>query len=445
MSNLLKLFILFLLVPLHLSAQDLTQLGGDLTTTITGHNGLQVAAPNVDDEIRRIKQLEGFQDFHRIHTKKSGLGVKVEGKKGRRFAHKGCAGCHVQNGKGRVRLTRGQKRKDGMVVKVSLRGLQDSGAPINVPGIGEQLQRHNTNRNIKKKHRLRLRWTSAGLKGTYPDGTKYRLRRPLLTFRIKGYARSEIISSLRMTPGLNGLGLLEAIPEHVILSWSDPEDSNNDGISGVPQYTPDRVNGGLGLGRFGFKASNPTLAQQTGAASFFDMGVTNPLFTVEGEEIETSEENFEKLVIYQALAGVPIARNQDNLKVIRGKELFQTLGCDDCHKMTVTTEDSENPELDGQTIHPFTDLLMHDMGDGLADERAEFSASGREWKTTPLWGIGFFETVSHVKQNYLHDGRARTIEEAILWHGGEAEAAQDAFKNLSKADRKALIKFLKSL
>ncbi|MCB0332787.1 MAG: thiol oxidoreductase, partial [Bdellovibrionales bacterium] len=239
--------------------------------------------------------------------------------------------------------------------------------------------------------------------------------------------------------------LLEAIPEYQILSWSDPEDDDNDGISGVPQYSPDKVNGGLGLGRFGFRASSPTLAQQSGAASFFDMGVTNPLFMVDGEEPETSAENFEKLVIYQALAGVPIARDQDDPTVIRGKELFQTVGCDGCHKMTVTTSDAQNPELDGQVIHPFTDLLLHDMGDGLADERAEFSASGSEWKTTPLWGLGFYKTVSHVTPRYLHDGRALTIEEAILWHGGEAEAAQEAFKDLPKADRKALIKFLKSL
>lgn len=419
--------------PLESYSQDFTQLGGALTTTTPGRNALQVFAPNVTSEERKAVQLSGFAPFHTRITKKQGLGP--------RFINSSCAGCHVQNGKGRTKLSSNPERLNGMVIKVSLPGLEADGRPIDIPRIGEQLQ----DRNVRGDafFATKLKWET--VPGSYPDGSTYSLRRPLLSFRMRGRAQDEVLTSLRMTPALVGMGLLEAIPEDVILGFSDPDDADGDGISGVPQYVPNNRTGTLQIGRFGFRASHPTLEQQTAAAAFFDMGIVNPLFNPSGSAVELTEEVLNQITVYQALGGVPIARDQSLPHVVAGKELFQTVGCDGCHKFNITTSDPVNPELDGQVIHPFTDLLLHDMGPDLADERAEYVATGSEWRTTPLWGIGFLPTVSKVRQTYLHDGRARTLEEAILWHGGEAETSKEAFKNLSLAQRKALIAFLESL
>lgn len=438
-------------------AQDLTYLGGELTNPFfTGRDALQVPAPflSVED---RFDQANGFGPFHRKVTKDQGLG--------KFFNNNSCGGCHIENGKGPARVPfKNKRRQHAMLVKVSLIALDESGnprldetgapittaddgSPLNVPAvgafptIGEQLQEQALGKR-RRRFNVRLRWNR--VRGTYPDGTSYKLRKPKLRYRIRGLPRRHTAPSLRMTPGLVGMGLLEAIPESAILALSDPEDSNSDGISGRPQYIPNVRTNTLSLGRFGFRASHPTVEQQSAAAAFHDMGLTNTLFNNEDGEPEVSAEILRVMTIYQELANVPAARDQSNPEVIAGKNLFQAIGCNDCHVMTFVTE-SDNPALDNQTIHPFTDLLLHDMGDDLADTRAEFSASGREWRTTPLWGLGNFESVTSRRIQYLHDGRAQTVEQAILWHGGEAEASKQQFMHLSKAERDQLITFLRSL
>ncbi|MCB0339168.1 MAG: thiol oxidoreductase, partial [Bdellovibrionales bacterium] len=260
-----------------------------------------------------------------------------------------------------------------------------------------------------------------------------------------GFKKKELRSSLRMSPLLIGVGLLEAIPEESILSLSDPEDSNNDGISGKPNYVVDIRTQGTALGRFGFKASHPTVEQQSSAAFFHDMGLTNPLFIEANLPFEVSQQELDRIVVYQVLAGVPKARYQSTDFIEKGRSIFFELGCHKCHTPTFVTGEHKYSELAGQTIHPFTDLLLHNMGPGLRDRRAEFSAKGSEWRTTPLWGLGFAKTLSEVKPRFLHDGRARNLKEAILWHGGEAKSAKDGFKALSKSDREFLISFLNSL
>lgn len=412
-------------------SQEIINLGGELSTSIPGHNAIQVAAPNVTDNERRLKQINGFTVFHRLTRREDGLGP--------RFVSNSCGSCHVQNGKGPIRLGGGRST---MVVKVSRPGLAPDGSPRPVPGIGEQLQ--DTSISGRRHFDLRLRWREIG--GRYPDGTRYKLRAPDLRFRIPGESFRRVRASLRMTPPLVGLGLLESIPESTILGFSDPADSDGDGISGKPQYVTSLETGERVLGRFGFRASHPNVKEQSGVAAFLDMGLTNEYFPGPGGTKELSDDELSRVTIYQQLPGVPRARNQDDPQVQLGKALFQQINCQACHKMNLQTGSSaEYPELANQVIHPFTDLLLHDMGPGLADRRPEFNASGREWRTTPLWGLGFVRTVSGVRQGYLHDGRARTVEEAILWHGGEAKASKEAFKNLSKAERSALIKFLMSL
>lgn len=411
---------------------DYTLLGGDLTSSFTDRNAIQLTAPNVDDENLRLKQLAGFSVFHGIKTASQGLGPF--------FNHKSCSSCHVNNGRGKVRISQNSIGST-MVIKVGLKGLNPDGSPQNVPKVGEQLR----DRKIsgKTKHAIDLEWRSVS--GTYPDGTKYKLRKPRLKFRIGKKGKRAFAHSLRMTPAVIGPGLIEAIPESEILAKVDPNDSDGDGISGRAQYVPNIRTATKSLGRFGYRASHPTLEQQSAAAAFNDMGLTNAIYNDNPLVFELPESDLEILAVYQQLAGVPAAQNQTDPDVILGKNLFQTIGCDKCHTPTYITAGHEFEELNGQTIHPFTDLLLHDMGPGLADTRPEFEASGSEWRTAPLWGLGFSENLSKIDARYLHDGRARTVEEAILWHGGEAEAARSNFKNLSKQQREALLKFLKSL
>jgi CxxC motif-containing protein (DUF1111 family) len=271
------------------------------------------------------------------------------------------------------------------------------------------------------------------------------LRSPLLTFKIPGIDTRKVRVSLRMTPPIIGVGLLEAVTDETIIAMSDPNDLDGDGISGRVSYVHDRASNTTVIGRFGFRASNPNIRQQSAAAFFFDMGMTNELFQDSKQQQEVSTETLDLVEFYQQAAGVIPARDQANPDVIAGKQLFQQLNCSGCHKMTLQSGDGPVQETAHQTFHPFTDLLLHDMGPELADTRPEFSASNREWRTTPLWGLGLAGIVSTNKPGFLHDGRGRTVEEAILWHGGEAATSRDQFKALSATERQQVIRFLQSL
>ncbi|MCB0320758.1 MAG: hypothetical protein KDD60_07500, partial [Bdellovibrionales bacterium] len=421
---------------------DVTLLGGNLTSDLPKEAAIQVAAPNLTDSVKRDKQINGFGVFHNRNSIADGLGPE--------FVNNSCGQCHVKNGKGKAKLRKDMKGASAMIIKVSLRGLEENGAPRNIPGFEEQLKtqfsRGQRRRRLRKYRVLPfIRWTRVD--GSYPDGTPYILRKPRLKFKLRGISSEDIVHSIRMTPGIIGPGLLEAIPEEQILAWADPDDSDNDGVSGVPNIVPDLRSQTMKVGRFGFRASNTTVEQQSAAAAYNDIGITNSLFGADEEDqLEMSDSDLEILTIYQALAGVPPARNQEDPTVILGKQLFQETGCNECHKMETSTSHPDHSELSDQLIHPFTDLLLHDMGPDLADERDEFSVTGSEWRTTPLWGIGHIADMnSDVPQRYLHDGRARDIESAILWHGGEAESARDAFKELPASDREALIAFVESL
>lgn len=411
---------------------DVTLLGGDLSSDFTDRNAIQLTAPNVVDAELKLDQLNGFEIFHVINNKMAGLGPL--------FNNNSCGACHVNNGRGKTKFAPGRLGST-MVIKVALKGQNEDGSPKDVPKLGEQL----LDIPLKGPLRHEIKLTYKSVKGKYADDTSYTLRKPKLRFVIGNKREKKFAYSLRMTPMVIGPGLLEAISDSTILGFADPDDTNNDGISGRPQYVPNHESNELEIGRFGFKASHPTLRQQSAAAAFHDMGITNSVFFKPNKPIELSDEHLYILEVYQVLAGVPKARNQDDPEVMAGKALFSSIGCDDCHKMEITTGTHFYSELSNQVIHPFTDLLLHDMGPGLADTRPEFEASGSEFRTTPLWGLGFSETLSNVTATFLHDGRARSIEEAILWHGGEAEASQGNFRNLNAADRAALLAFLKSL
>ena len=304
------------------------------------------------------------------------------------------------------------------------------------------------------------------IKDSFADGTPYELQKPIISFTDLGYGPigDNIQVSPRVGTPMIGLGLLEAVPSAAILALADPDDRDGDGISGRPNMVEDRTHGDTRLGRFGWKAGQPSVRQQIAGAFNGDIGITSSVFPdpnhtapqaaaglgelPNGGEPELSERALERVTFYSQNLAVPNRRNIDNPQVQRGWEAFQQANCIACHTPTLTTApEPASPELAalaGQTIHPFTDLLLHDMGPGLADNRPEAQANGSEWRTAPLWGIGLTETVNgHTR--FLHDGRARSLSEAILWHGGEAEAAKEAYRTMSADDRAALIAFLESL
>ena len=270
--------------------------------------------------------------------------------------------------------------------------------------------------------------------------------------------------SPRLAPPMIGLGLLEAIHESDILAQAGQDKA--DGISGRPNWVPDPRTGKLVLGRFNWKAGQPSVEAQSAAAFANDMGLSNPLFPDHygdctaaqprcrelphgaqprlGPE-EVTAQMMDLVTTYASNLAVPRRRDADEPRVLAGKRLFYEANCIGCHTPKyVTRRDAARPEHRFQLIWPYTDLLLHDMGDGLADDLPEGRASGREWRTPPLWGIGLTRTVNP-QATWLHDGRARSLLEAILWHGGEAQAARDRVVAMSRAERADLIRFLESL
>jgi len=262
-----------------------------------------------------------------------------------------------------------------------------------------------------------------------------------------------------------GIGLLEAIPDKAILALADPDDRDGDGVSGRPNDGWDAAANKARLSRFGWKAGQPSVAMQTGGAFAGDVGISSRLSPAgwgdctaaqkvcraapdgrdPSEATELPDKMFDLVVFYSRNLAVPVRRGVDDPPVLKGKKIFYEAGCIACHRPKfVTRRDSAEPEQSFQLIWPYSDLLLHDMGEGLADGRPEGEANGSEWRTAPLWGIGLTETVSgHTR--FLHDGRARNLMEAILWHGGEAETAKQRVLSLSKPEREALIAFLRSL
>ncbi|MBC7541174.1 MAG: c-type cytochrome [Candidatus Sericytochromatia bacterium] len=265
-----------------------------------------------------------------------------------------------------------------------------------------------------------------------------------------------MLLSPRLTPSLIGMGLLEAIPAAAVLAAADPDDRNGDGISGRANQVWDEVAGRAALGRFGWKANIPTLTQQVAAAYHNDMGITSPRFPTESvtgqSQVtgpvgppEIDADRLKATVHYLRTLAVPDRRAIASGQIRRGALLFNQANCVACHMPTQRTGAfPDAPEVGRETIHPYTDLLLHDMGAGLADGRPDFLATGSEWRTAPLWGLGLRAAVQG-QLSLLHDGRAHSVTEAILWHGGEAAAAKDTFRTMPRQDRSALAAFLNSL
>ncbi|MEM7235237.1 MAG: di-heme oxidoredictase family protein [Planctomycetota bacterium] len=361
---------------------------------------------------------------------------EIAGTLGPNYVNRSCIACHENNGRASP-PDRGEGL-DRFVVRV---GQSDGSAH---PRLGRVLQSRATSDEPESRVTLD-RWIEE-------DG----LRRP--QFRFHGTEPESF--SARTAPQLVGMGLLEAIPELQLEALADPDDLDGDGISGRLRIVRDPESGDLRVGRFGWKAGEATVRQQVAAALNTDIGVMNSVYPdpdcgseqgdcgASGNEI--AEEHLEHLTKYIALLGVHARRDLGDPVAARGESLFGDLGCASCHQPSFrTSEYHPLAELRGQTVQPYTDLLLHDMGPGLADtlsegDEATSRVSGSEWRTAPLWSIGLTRKVSG-EESYLHDGRARTLREAILWHGGEGLPSKNAFEKLSAADQNAVIAFLESL
>ena len=359
------------------------------------------------------------------------------GKLGPKFIASSCVDCHVNNGRALPPAI-----GTNMFQTVMKVGDDSSGTPH--PTLGSVLQPQDTSGPAEGSATIA---SYILINGLYGDGMPYELRKPVYTFT----GTTPAYYSARLAPPLVGMGLLEAISESSIMALADPDDADMDGISGRVRWVTDPETGQTRVGRFGYKGSRALVSHQVAGALNTDMGVTTPVFPIlDGETTggtpELTAADIDLMTRYVALLGVQARRDLGDAQALKGEALFTSASCVDCHTPQFTTSPYHPmTEVRSQTIHPYSDLLLHDMGPGLADNMGEGAAAGSEWRTAPLWNIGHTPGVSEAGEAYLHDGRARTLEEAILWHDGEAEASKEAFRNMSAADRAALIKFLKSL
>lgn len=418
--------------------------GGATTTNIIGALAFSQPAPNLSKENLELHLLGDVQ-FEQVFV---GAPAIINPGLGPIFNNNSCVNCHIGDGRGSPPLV--GTKLETMFLRISLPGADEQNAPIPVTGFGKQLQ-HQAIFGYEPEGDVTIIYET--INGSYPDGTIYTLRKPI--YSVTGRVGNNFLISPRVAPAVFGVGLLEAIREQDILNIADENDNNGDGISGKPNYVWNYKTNQVELGRIGLKANNPTVEQQNAGAYTEDMGVTSTIFPNEScsgnpqcdslnDNPEVSQEILDQVTFYVQTLAVPQRRNYNDAVVKRGKELFKQVGCNSCHVTNFTTGMHNIPELSNQKIHPYTDLLLHDMGDELADGRPDFNANGNEWRTPPLWGIGLVSIVNG-HTNFMHDGRTRNLEEAILWHGGEGENSREQFMNLKKSDRDAIIKFLNSL
>jgi CxxC motif-containing protein (DUF1111 family) len=438
--------------------ENRTALSGGNQATVYKFTQTAFAQPinNLDANRRRVF---AFGD-HLFNTKwvEAPSSVSTLDGLGPLFNRNSCAGCHIRDGRGRAPLP-DEPMMLSKLIRLSIPGEKEHGGPLPHPIYGGQFQEQGI-LGVPAEGKTKITWQEK--KDKFADGTSYSLRYPNYEFTELAYGTlgEDILFSPRVAPAVFGLALLENIPEADILANADPGDTNNDGISGRANYVWDVEKQAKSLGRLGWKANEPTLKQQIAGAFNGDIGITTSIFpaasctetqaecqkqTEFGEQPEVNNEFLDKLTTYVSLLGVPARRNLEGTKEQLGERLFYEAQCASCHIPRQVTENaSEHSEYNNKVIHPYTDLLLHDMGEALADNRPDFEANGQEWRTPPLWGIGLVNIVNK-HTFFLHDGRARNLMEAILWHDGEAQSSKEFVQKLSEEDRNALVTFLESL
>ena len=452
-------------------AEEFEELAGGDTTTFTMSSTDVFSQPStnilqrnkLDFQIGNGLFKRSWQPAQTEVTGSDGLGPL--------FNTDACQACHIRNGRGHPPAS-AEGNAMSFVMRVSIpdttaqdtQTIEGYFASKPEPTYGLQLQDF-----ALEGHEPEAQIQVAYEYITIPlsEGEAATLRQPKYSVSNTAYGplHPDTQYSPRVAQKMIGLGLLEAVATEDILTLADPEDSNGDGISGRPNSVRSAEFGHEMLGRFGHKASMPTLREQTAGALVADMGLSTSVFSMPWgdctsdqsecrnaphgihatETHEVGDLALDLLTLYTRNLAVPARRNVNDPDVLRGKQVFYETGCTSCHTPKFVTQRlNDQDEQSFQLIWPYTDLLLHDMGDGLADNRPEAGATGREWRTPPLWGIGLTSQVSE-HTYFLHDGRARSLLEAVLWHGGEAEAQKDAVVSMPKTDRDALITFLESL
>ncbi|MEM0900051.1 MAG: di-heme oxidoredictase family protein [Pseudomonadota bacterium] len=435
------------------------------------HLSFSIASQNLSFEAREDFHL-GEALFDKLWVSTPASTLASDGL-GPLFNARSCAACHIDGGRGHPPniaadhdhtsfVTRLARPVETEAERVEVANLNMLSLPD--PVYGHQLQDRAVP-GLVKEGKIDISYEEISV--SLADGTIVNLRKPTYSVVGKGYGKlgQTTTVSPRVAPAIPGLGLIEAIHEADILALADPTDRDGNGISGRPALARGE-NGEITLGRFGWKAEHPTLDTQNAAAFANDIGISTDILPAHrGDcteaqldcmakptgvqyafgESEAPGPILDLVTFYTGNIAVPARRDVGGSDVLRGKELFYTSGCASCHTPKfVTSRDAENPEHRFQLIWPYSDFLLHDMGEALADDQPIGVANGREWRTPPLWGIGLTEMISG-HTYFLHDGRARNLNEAILWHGGEAQASRDEFAAMEKQDRDALLRFLESL
>ena len=439
--------------------------GGAATVRKTDQNAFSLPSANLPPS-RRVDFSVGNSFFRSpwviapsTTTARDGLGPL--------FNTNACQNCHIKDGRGHP-PTPDAANAVSMLVRLSIPDAPEFAKLIEQIGVvpepvyGGQFQDMAVP-GVVPEGKVRVEYTPVPVR--FKDGTEVELRKPVLQFTQLGYGpmHPDTRFSARVAPPMIGLGLLEAIPQEAILANAAAQAKANNGINGRPNQVWDDAQQKTVMGRFGWKAGQPNLNQQNVHAFSGDMGLTTSLRPFDDctdaqtackqapngngpdGEPEVSDNILRLVLFYSRNLAVPARRGVNDPEVLAGKNLFFQAGCQSCHTPKYTTAaNAAEPELANQVIRPYSDLLLHDMGDGLADHRTEFQASGRDWRTPPLWGIGLTQAVSGHTQ-FLHDGRARNLLEAVLWHGGEAQQAQQQVLSFNAEQRAALLAFLNSL
>ncbi|MBK5527886.1 c-type cytochrome [Pseudomonas sp. TH06] len=439
--------------------------GGAATVRKTDQNAFSLPSANLPPS-RRVDFSVGNSFFRSpwviapsTTTARDGLGPL--------FNTNACQNCHIKDGRGHP-PTPDAANAVSMLVRLSIPDAPEFARLIEQVGVvpepvyGGQFQDMAVP-GVAPEGKVRVDYTPVPIR--FKDGTEVELRKPVLQITQLGYGpmHPDTRFSARVAPPMIGLGLLEAIPEEAILANAAAQAKDKNGINGRPNRVWDDALQKTVIGRFGWKAGQPNLNQQNVHAFSGDMGLTTSLRPFDDctdaqiackqapngngpdGEPEVSDNILRLVLFYSRNLAVPARRGVNDEQVLAGKNLFFQAGCQSCHTPKYTTAaNAAEPELANQVIRPYSDLLLHDMGDGLADNRTEFQASGRDWRTPPLWGIGLTQAVSGHTQ-FLHDGRARNLLEAVLWHGGEAKAAQQQVLAFNAEQRAALLAFLNSL
>lgn len=455
------------------------QTGGATTVPAEGRNAFSFPFANLD-EAERTRFVIGNSFFRRNWVEAPASTTARDGL-GPHFIARSCGGCHVQDGRGAPPLLDARRpgvhdAPVGLLLRLSVPGRGEHGGVVPDPVYGDQLD-NAAIQGVRPEGRIQIR--TRPIHGRFADGSRYTLQQPLYALKDPGYGplAPGAMLSPRVAPQLAGIGLLDAIDEADILANAAAQAAAPGPVKGQVNRVWDAFAAQMRVGRFGWKANVASLAHQSAGAFNGDIGITSSRFPAEGctaaqrdcldaphggagagtlvkardasaQQPEIDDETLSHVIFYQAVLAPAARRGADDPQVQRGQALFEGAGCAACHRPSYVTGQPPagfgSPKAAGQTIWPYTDLLLHDMGEALADGRPDFAASGRQWKTPPLWGIGLIREVNG-HQRLLHDGRADGVLEAVLWHGGEAEPARQRVLQMNRDERAALVRFVESL